>query len=214
MRKVHLALGLLPALALAQAAQAHPHVFIEMRSAISFNKAGEIDAIGISWTFDEFYTQFTTDGIDSNGNGKFDPKELQSLANSFSKNLTEFRHFTFIEMDGRLIENPAPTHAKAIVKDGQLTFAFRLPLAKPVNPVKTRVRFSSVDPSYYVDIIPSAATPVSLIGAPASCKHELVRVDTARPTGYNLSTSIRMIAPEDNVLGSTNAAVVEVSCKA
>jgi ABC-type uncharacterized transport system substrate-binding protein len=214
MRKARLAVVLVPFLALAHVAEAHPHVFIEMRSAISFNKAGEIDAIGISWTFDEFYTQFTTDGADSNGNGRFDAGELQQLANSFATNLKQFRHFTFIEVDGRLIDNPVPVNARAIVKDGQLTFAFRLPFATSVNPAKSRVRFSSVDPSYYVDISPAASTPVSLIGAPGSCKHELVRVDTARPTGYNLSSSIRMVAPEDNVLGTTNAAVVEVSCKA
>jgi ABC-type uncharacterized transport system substrate-binding protein len=175
MRKIPMALALLAALAAAPVAHAHPHVFIDMRSAVSFNAAGHVDAIGISWTFDEFYSQFTTDGVDTNGNGKFDPAELQTLANSFAKNLKEFRHFTFIEIDGRLIDNSTPANARAIVKDGQLTF--------------------------------------SMVGAPKHCTHALARVDSTRPGGYNLSTSIRMTAPADDVLNSTNAAVVEVSCK-
>jgi ABC-type uncharacterized transport system substrate-binding protein len=213
MRKIPMALALLAALAAAPVAHAHPHVFIDMRSAVSFNAAGHVDAIGISWTFDEFYSQFTTDGVDTNGNGKFDPAELQTLANSFAKNLKEFRHFTFIEIDGRLIDNSTPANARAIVKDGQLTFAFRLPLAKPVDPARTKIRFTSIDPSYYVDISPAASTPVSMVGAPKHCTHALARVDSTRPGGYNLSTSIRMTAPADDVLNSTNAAVVEVSCK-
>jgi ABC-type uncharacterized transport system substrate-binding protein len=212
MRKFPIALGLLAASAASSLAQAHPHVFIDMRSAVSFNAAGQIDAIGISWTFDEFYSQFTTDGVDSNGNGKFDPAELQTLANTFAKNLKEFRHFTFIEIDGRLIENPAPSNARAIMKNGQLTFAFRMPLAKPVDPARTKLRYTSIDPTYYMDISPAATTPVSMVGAPKNCRHELARVDSTRPGGYNLSSSIRMMAPADDVLNSTNASVVEVSC--
>lgn len=211
MRRSHLALGLLMSSLAAGVAAAHPHVFIDMRSAVSFNAAGHVDAIGISWTFDEFYTQFSTDGVDTNGNGKFDPAELQALANAFARNLKEFRHFTFIEIDGRLIENPAPANARAIVKNGQLTFAFRLPLAKPVDPARAKLRFTSMDPSFYIDIAPAAATPVSFAGAPKGCTHALRRIDTTKPGAVGLA-GISLSAPTDDVLNATTASVVDITC--
>lgn len=211
MRKIPMALGFLATLAAARVAHAHPHVFIDMRSAVSFNAAGHVDAIGISWTFDEFYTQFTTDGLDTNGNGKFDPAELQTLANSFAKNLKEFRHFTFIEIDGRLVENPAPANARAIMKDGQLTFVFRLPLAKPVDPRTTKLRYTSLDPTYYIDIAPAATAPVSFAGAPKGCTHALRKIDTTKPGAVGLA-GLSMTAPRDDVLNATTASIVDVTC--
>lgn len=205
-------LGLTLACALAAPAGAHPHVFIDMRSAVSFNAAGQVDAIGISWTFDEFYTQFATDGIDRNGNRKFDPAELQDLANSYVKNLKEYRYFTFVELDGKLIENAAPTNARAMMKDGQLTFVFRLPLAKPVDPATVKVSFTSFDPTYYIDIAPAESTPVSFAGAPKGCTHTLRKVDTTKPGALSLARTIRMMAPTNDVLNSTTASIVDITC--
>lgn len=212
MRHTTTLLGLTLACAIAAPAYAHPHVFIDMRSAVSFNAAGQVDAIGISWTFDEFYTQFATDGIDRNSNGKFDPAELQDLANSYVKNLKEFRYFTFIELDGNLIDNAPPTNARAMVKDGQLTFVFRVPLAKPADPAAVKVSFTSFDPTYYIDIAPAVSTPVSFAGAPKGCTHSLRKVDTTKPGALSLAGKIRMMAPTNDVLNSTTASIIDVTC--
>lgn len=212
MRTTSTLLGLGLAVALAAPATAHPHVFIDMRSAVSFNAAGQVDAIGISWTFDEFYTQFATDGIDRNGNGRFDPAELQELANSYVKNLKEYRYFTFIELGGKLIDNATPTNARAMVKDGQLTFVFRVPLSKPADPAAMKVSFTSFDPTYYIDIAPAASTPVSFAGAPKGCSHTLRKVDTTKAGALSLAGKVRMMAPTDDVLNSTTASIIDVTC--
>jgi ABC-type uncharacterized transport system substrate-binding protein len=212
MRTTSTLLGLGLAVALAAPATAHPHVFIDMRSAVSFNAAGQVDAIGISWTFDEFYTQFATDGIDRNGNGKFDPAELQELANSYVKNLKEYRYFTFIELGGKLIDNATPTNARAMVKDGQLTFVFRVPLSKPADPAAMKVSFTSFDPTYYIDIAPAENTPVSFAGAPKGCSHTLRKVDTTQAGALSLAGKVRMMAPTDDVLNSTTASIIDVTC--
>ena len=212
MRNTSAILGLGLACALSAPAGAHPHVFIDMRTAVSFNTAGQVDAIGISWTFDEFYTQFATDGIDRNGNRKFDPAELQDLANSYVKNLKDYRYFTFVELDGKLIENPTPTNARAMMKDGQLTFVFRLPLAKPVDPAAVKVSFTSFDPTYYIDIAPAENAPVTFAGAPKGCTHALRKVDTTKPGALSLARPIQMMAPTNDVLNSTTASIVDITC--
>lgn len=204
--------ALIAALA-AGAAQAHPHVWIDMRSSVNFDQAGAVDAIGVAWTFDEFYSQFATDGIDKNKNGKFDPAELQDLANTYAKNLKEYRYFTFVQTDGKLLETGAPTNAKAVFDRGQLTFAFRLPFAKPVDPATVKLSYSSFDPSYYIDIAPTQTNSVVFTGtARKECTTALRKVDTTKPGALNLAQSVKMTVPTDSVLNATNATVVDITC--
>lgn len=203
------ALGLLSS----AAAAAHPHVWIDMRSSVNFTAEGAVDAIGVAWTFDEFYSQFATDGIDKNKNGKFDPAELQDLANTYAKNLKDYRYFTFIETNGKLIDTGAPTNAKAVFDRGQLTFAFRLPFVKPIDPAAVKLSYSSFDPTYYIDIAPTPTNSVVFTGAaPKGCGSGLRKVDTTKPGALNLAQSVKMIAPTDSVLNSTTATIVDITC--
>lgn len=195
------------------AALAHPHVWIDMRSSVNFNAEGAVDAIGVAWTFDEFYSQFATDGIDKNKNGKLDANELQELANTYAKNLKDYRYFMFVETDGKLTDTGAPTNAKAIFDRGQLTFAFRLPLTSAVNPAAIKLSYSSFDPTYYIDIAPVKSNSVVFTGpAPKACSFALRKVDTTQPGALNISQSVKMTKPVDAVLNATSAAVVDITC--
>jgi len=205
---------MLLALALtAGAAQAHPHVWIVMTSAVLYAPDGTVTGVRHAWTFDEFYSQFATDRIDRNKNGKFDPPELQELANSYAKNLKDFRYFTYIQAGGRSVEPGAPTNARAAFDKGQLTFAFRLPLAKPVDPATAKFSYASFDPTYYIDIAPVQVSPVAFSGTPRQgCGFNYRKVDSTKAGALNLAQSITMVAPTNDVLNSTNAAIVDVTC--
>ena len=195
------------------AAQAHPHVWIDMRSSVNFSDKGLVDSIGVSWTFDEFYTQFATDGIDKNNNKIFDANELQDLANTYTKNLKDYRYFMYIETGGKLADTLTPTNAKAFYNKGQLTFVFRLPLTNPVDPATTKLRYSSFDPTYYIDIAPTETNGVVFNGpAPKSCSFALRKVDSTRAGALNIAQSVKMTTPTSDVLNSTSAAVVDITC--
>lgn len=197
----------------ASPALAHPHVWIDMRSSVNFDASGNVDAIGVVWTFDEFYTQFATDGLDRNNNKKLDPAELQDLANTYAKNLKEFRYFTFIEVGGKLADVGAPSKPTATFDKGQLTFQFSLPLAKPIDPATTKIRYASFDPTYYIDISPVDAKAVSFTGPQRQgCTFALRTVDSTKPDSLNLAQSVKMKAPTNDVLNATNAAIVDVTC--
>lgn len=192
---------------------AHPHVWIDMRSSVNFNAQGAVDAIGVAWTFDEFYSQFATDGIDKNKNGKFDASELQDLANAYAKNLKDYRYFTFVQTDSKLIDTGAPTNAKAVFDKGRLTFAFRLPLPKAVDAAAIKFSYSSFDPTYYIDIAPVETNSVVFTGtAPKGCSFALRKVDTTKVGALNLAQSVKMTTPVNDVLNATSAAVVDITC--
>ena len=58
-------------LALAGTAQAHPHVWVTMKETVLYDK-GTITGLQQAWTFDELYTQQAIEGLDKNGDGKYD----------------------------------------------------------------------------------------------------------------------------------------------
>ena len=61
------------------AAQAHPHVWVSMRSDIVFTDDGLIKGVNIEWVFDDNYTQMAIDGLDTDGDGVYSQTELDPL---------------------------------------------------------------------------------------------------------------------------------------
>jgi ABC-type uncharacterized transport system substrate-binding protein len=51
------------------AAAVHPHIWIDAKATISFNDAGELVAIHNTWTFDEAFSVWQIQGLDSNNDG-------------------------------------------------------------------------------------------------------------------------------------------------
>ena len=60
-------------------AQAHPHVWIEMRSDVVLTDDGLIKGINLEWTFDDGYTQMALDGLDVDGDGIYSQALLTAL---------------------------------------------------------------------------------------------------------------------------------------
>jgi ABC-type uncharacterized transport system substrate-binding protein len=200
--------------ALAQPALAHPHVWIEMTSAIGFNPKGEITAIGIAWTFDEFYSMAAVDGLDKNKDGKYDAAELKEISTTYLSNLEKYGYFTAVEVAGKPGKTAKADNGAAAFKDGRLTFSFRLPLAAPVNPKSVKFSYSSFDPTYYIDIQPAKVGGVRMgSNAPPGCGFAVRQSDgPTPPMGFNLSQTLNQPPPPDGIFGMLPAAIVDIRC--
>ena len=93
---------------LAQAAGAHPHVWVTAKAEIIFGPDRKVAGIRHSWTFDEAYTAYVTQGLDKNGDGKLTPDELQGLAEENTSGLAEFDYFTILKANGKKQAFDAP----------------------------------------------------------------------------------------------------------
>ena len=89
-----LALASAATFALAGAAQAHPHIFIDAKATIVFNDAGELAEIKNSWTFDEAFSVWQVQGLDTNNDGITSSEEMQDLADENIKGLSEYGFYT------------------------------------------------------------------------------------------------------------------------
>jgi len=159
-------------LATGNLAQAHPHVWVTMQTELVYAPDGSITGICHAWAFDDMFSAFATQGLDSKEKGKFTREELAELAKVNVESLKEFDYFTYATADGAKAEltDPAPGYWLDY-KDQVLTLNFLLPFKKPVKAKELKVEI--YDPSIFVDFAFAKEKPVQLAGAP-KCKLDVV----------------------------------------
>lgn len=80
--------------ALATPAHSHPHVWIDAIAQMLFNDSGKLTGLRVYWAFDELYSAYAVEGLDTSGNGELERAELAPLITENIKNLKDFRYFT------------------------------------------------------------------------------------------------------------------------
>lgn len=217
-RKTIPALGLLCWVA-ATPAQAHPHVWVEMQSDVVFNDQGLITAVNVSWTFDDSYAQVALDGLDKNGDGVFDPSELEPLTRENLDSLKDYNYFTYVRYGGKAQAIGAPVDAGQIYSENKLQLHFKLPLVTPVDPTKGEFVLKTYDPEFFISFDYAKDEPVSVTGnMPKTCE----LVVKPLPTDAELEQTKAMLATkgadwkpsEEEDFGSLFAQPVTIQCKA
>jgi ABC-type uncharacterized transport system substrate-binding protein len=154
---------------------AHPHVFVDARVETLFDDQGRIVALRHVWRFDDAFSAFATQGLDTDGDGILTVEELKPLAKVNVDSLKDFDYFTFFRVAGKRIGFKIPTEYWLQMNDGYLTLFYRLDLMQPVKPGPQGVTVDVYDPSYFVDYQMVEQDPDPLVSAPAGCKAELKR---------------------------------------
>lgn len=204
-----LALGLMALGFAASAAQAHPHVYVTMKSEIVYDAEGRMTGIRHHWTFDDMFSSYATQGLESKEKGKFTREELQPLAEVNVTSLKEFDFFTQGKLDGKKAEFEQPVDYFLEQKDDLLTLHFTLPLKTPVA-TKT-IDLEIYDPLYFVAFEFGDKEPITLKGAPASCKLTTVKLGD-ETQAKSLSESIFSRPDPNNPFGAQFANKIAVKC--
>jgi ABC-type uncharacterized transport system substrate-binding protein len=154
-------------------ALAHPHVWVTMKSEIVYSPDGMITGVRHAWTFDEMFSTFATQGIESKKKGEFTREELKPLAEVNVTSLKEFGFFTFAKAAGKKVSLVDPVDYYLEFNNSMLTLNFTLPVQTPVKAPSLDVEI--YDPDYFVDFSFAEKDPVALKGAPAACKFAVGR---------------------------------------
>jgi ABC-type uncharacterized transport system substrate-binding protein len=178
---VHAALRALLALVLlaggvtlgAVPAQAHPHVWITAASELIYAPDGSITGVRHAWTFDDMFSTYALQGLETKTKGVYSPEELAPLAQTNVESLKEFGFFTFARADGKKEKFLEPVDYFLEYKDAALTLHFTLPLKTPVKPKQLAVEV--FDPEFFIDFGFAKKDPVRLVGAPAACQMQFQR---------------------------------------
>lgn len=150
-------------------ALAHPHIFIDAKAVISFDDSGAVKSIHNSWTFDEAFSAWQIQGLDTNGDGTTSSEEMQELADDNMTGLAEYQYYTFA--GERSDENLSFTNGRNprfVYENGRSTLDFDVDFAAPYH-IRDTLEIAINDPEYYVAITFADASAVTLVNAPAGC---------------------------------------------
>lgn len=197
--------------AFAGAAVAHPHVWVESRSTVSFSDDGAIAGVTHVWRFDEGYTSYLVQGLDTNGDGAYSSEELAELAEINATSLADFGYFTNLTIDGQDHVFAAPTDYRLDHDGTAATLTFTLPLEKPA-PSNTAFVLEVYDPEFFVSFqMADGDAAVTLAGGPEGCAVDIARATEVELDQFaNLSEAFfeAMTAPDELGVEIVNRALV------
>ena len=197
--------------AAARDARAHPHVWIDARSTVIFDDQQRIAGLKVSWRFDEFYSLFAIEGLDTDGDGKVSESELQPLAELNVTSLKEYRYFTYVTADGAEVPYGPVSEYASRLEDGILSLEFVIPLETPVDPRRVQVSFKSYDPTFYIAVEPALQDPVRFAGSPPPQCRVVVEEGQDGET-LNLSEADFLDPAKSDSIGALYATNIAIAC--
>jgi ABC-type uncharacterized transport system substrate-binding protein len=199
------------ALSLAGPASAHPHVWVTMKSTVVYAPDGTLVGVRHAWTFDDMFSTFATQGLESKKKGEFTRDELQPLAKVNVESLKEYDFFTYAKANGKKTTFVEPTEYHLEYTDQLLTLHFLLPLKTPAK--LQSLDFEVFDPGYFVDFQLAEKDAVALAGAPNGCKFT---VGKPQEMTKEMAQRLSQIGPgeqiPENTFGAQFANKIAVKC--
>jgi ABC-type uncharacterized transport system substrate-binding protein len=210
MRRLLGLLLLTGALALgARVAEAHPHVWVTATSELIYAPDGSISGVRHAWTFDDMFSAYALQGIESKTKGVYSREELGPLAQTNVESLKEFGFFTFAKADGKKEKFVEPVDYFLEYKDSLLTLHFTLPLKTPVRPKELALEV--FDPSFFVDFKFAVKEPIKLVGAPAACQINFQRPNDGTVNAQKLGEQ-NFLNGDNSNFGALFANRITVQC--
>lgn len=190
-------------------ALAHPHLLITVETTVVYEN-GALTGLQHAWTFDEMNSAAEIEGLDKNGDGKYDRAELQELADLYAQRLKAVSFFTHAKLANQAIQFGSAKDPWVDYKNNVITLHFTAPFAKPVLPEAQGLTFSVSDPSFYIAF--SLAEKNDAVrfssGAPTNCKARIVDGEAPQPSGLQESFAAF------NAFGLSLPKTVHLECKA
>jgi ABC-type uncharacterized transport system substrate-binding protein len=191
------------------AASAHPHVFVTASSELIYAPDGTITGVRHAWVFDDMFSTYALQGIESKTKGVYTREELAGLAQTNVESLKEFAFFTFAKVDGKKQRFTDPVDYYLEKKDAALVLHFTLPFKTPFK--AKQLALEIYDPSFFVDFGLEKKDPIKLVGAPVSCAVAIQRPSDGAAKAQTMNEDTFMNGENSNY-GAMFANKVTVDC--
>lgn len=191
---------------------AHPHSFISLKTEL-VTDGTQLSGLKMRWTMDEITS---ADLLYDAGNAKPGDEIWKKLAAEVMANVLGQHYFTEFWHNGQKVKFLNRPTEYGMTRDGhQAVLTFILPLAHPQPLAGQKYRFSTFDPTYYVDMSYAEDSDVQL---PASLQKKCkLTVHTPKPSEETLNFAVSLdkedAPPEDMELGKQFAQEVTLQCQ-
>lgn len=197
----------------ASAVQAHPHVWIVAKSELVYASDGSITGVRHAWTFDDMFSTYALQGIETKTKGVYTREELAPLAQTNVESLKEYSFFTFAKAGATGSQKKEkfndPIDYYLEYKDAALTLHFTLPFKTPFK--TPALALEVFDPAYFINFALNEKEPVKLVGAPASCKMTIQRPNDGSAPAQKLNEETFLNGDNSNY-GAMFANKITVDC--
>lgn len=178
LRGVALAAALTAALALPLSpVSAHPHVFVEGGIDFVIQEGAVLDAVEVTWLFDEFETlvMLASSGLRLNTEGGLDAAGRQEVAQLQRDWPDSFGASVHLSAAGEAVALGPPREIDVRVREGRLAVTFTRDLATPVALHAQAVEAAFYEPTFFVSF--SVIEASNLLGAAEGCSAALHRFE-------------------------------------
>jgi ABC-type uncharacterized transport system substrate-binding protein len=188
---------------------AHPHVWVTAASELIYAPDGSITGVRHAWTFDDMFSTYALQGMQTKKKGVYTREELAPLAQTNVESLKEFGFFTFAKADGKKEKFLDPVDYYLEYKDAALVLHFTLPFKEPFK--TKQLALEVYDPTFFVDFSLQKNDPVRLVGAPADCKLIFQRPSDGAASAQKLNEQTFLNGDNSNY-GAMFANKITVDC--
>jgi ABC-type uncharacterized transport system substrate-binding protein len=191
--------------------EAHPHIWVTMKEELLYAPDGSIASVRSAWTFDDMFSVFLTQGIQSKTRGSLTSEELAPLAKDQVTALKGYAYFTHIKVDGvpqkDLFADPVDYFLDYDPDQTVLTLHFTLPLKAPM--AVRSMEFEIYDPEFVTYFNFAKSDTLRLVNASAQCA-----VSAGRPqqAGVALPEKNAMTSEANAGMGAAFARQMLVNC--
>lgn len=191
-------------------AQAHPHVWVTMKSELLYAADGRLTGVRQSWTFDDAFSAYALQGMEKQKDGTYGDDVLKPLAEVNVTSLKEYGYFTTAKTATEKVAFADPVDYRLTYADDVLTLHFTLPLAKPIA-AKGTLTLEVYDPTVFVSFSFAEKDPVLLAaGAPAGCTAQAISPEP--PQSSQLSEAFFNSLSSASAYGAQFANRITVKC--
>ncbi len=169
-----MAAGLSIGLAAAGPALAHPHVWVTVKSQLTFTPDGKVSGVVHDWVFDEMYSSFATQGLAKPGE-LVKREQFAPLARENAGSLAEIGYFTTLKIGGKPVDFGSVTDYWMEERPDHLVeFHVTIPLKNP-TPTAKFMTLRVADPEYFIDFEFDDKGPMTLVSPPPGCSASVTK---------------------------------------
>lgn len=145
----------------AQAAHAHPHVFIDARVDVQFSADG-LSGIQVEWLFDTMFGSSLIADYDRDKNRSFDSAEIVQIKKTAFSNLKNYNYFTYIYIGSRRYDVATVSNFTAAVSGKTVKYVFFIPHESSFEKMEGDIFIGFFDKTNYCDFQFLADRPFSI----------------------------------------------------
>ncbi|WP_438996745.1 DUF1007 family protein [Candidatus Puniceispirillum sp.] len=190
---------------------AHPHMWVDLKSQIILDGNDKVSAIYQEWLFDDFFSAAMLEEAALHPDGV--EVAIKQKAAELMENLKPYNYFTLAKRDGVTLPLIQQGEAVAEIRENRFWMGFTVLMKSPVDPASQAFSYAIFDPTYYIEMYHAEGETISFQGtAPDNCRTEILQPNPSADA-IALSQSSSLDDNPDTTIGRLFAETIHVTCK-